>query len=86
MAMVVLTMMVLKIGARMGGERMKLEIDKTDYEFVKTMLLRAAAHWELDMVDDKKTQSFRDRARENAKMARQAAEILYGAEKKEGTN
>ena len=60
---------------------MTLEIDRTDYDFVKTMLLRAAAHWELDMVDDKKTQSFRDRARENAKMARQAAEILYESEK-----
>lgn len=63
---------------------MKIEIDKTDYEFVKTMLLRAAAHWELDMTDANKSQTFRDRSRENAKMARQAAEILYASEK--GTN
>ena len=60
---------------------MTIEIDKTDFEFVKTILLRAAAHWELDMVDDKKTQSFRDRARENAKIAHQAAEMLYDSER-----
>lgn len=63
---------------------MRIEIDKTDYDFVKTMLLRAAAHWELDMVDANKTQSFRDRSRENAKMARQAAELLYESEEKRG--
>lgn len=62
---------------------MKLEIDKTDYDFVKTILLRAAAHWELDMADANKTQSFRDRSRENAKMARQAAEMLYESEQKQ---
>ena len=61
---------------------MRIEIDKTDYDFVKTILLRAAAHWELDMVDANKTQSFRDRARENAKMAHQAAEMLYDSEEK----
>ena len=60
---------------------MKIEMDKTDYEFVKTMLLRAAAHWELDMTDANKSQTFRDRSRENAKMARQAAEMLYASEK-----
>lgn len=60
---------------------MRIEIDKTDYDFVKTILLRAAAHWELDMTDANKTQSTRDRARENAKMARQAAEMLYASEK-----
>lgn len=59
---------------------MRIEIDKTDYDFVKTILLRAAAHWEIDMTDANKTQSFRDRSRENAKMARQAAEILYASE------
>lgn len=59
---------------------MRIDIDKTDYDFVKTILLRAAAHWELDMVDAKESQSFRDRARENAKMAHQAAEILYSSE------
>ena len=62
---------------------MRLDIDKTDYDFVKTILLRAAAHWELDMVDADKTQSFRDRCRENAKMARQAVEILYDSEVKD---
>ena len=61
---------------------MTIEIDKTDYDFVKTILLRAAAHWEIDMTDAQKSQSFRDRARENAKMARQAAEILYSSEEK----
>ena len=61
---------------------MRIEIDKTDYDFVKTILLRAAAHWELDMVDADKTQSTRDRCRENAKMARQAAEMLYESEEK----
>lgn len=61
---------------------MRIEIDKTDYDFVKTILLRAAAHWELDMVDANKTQSFRDRSRENAKMAHQAAEMLYESEEK----
>ena len=61
---------------------MRIEIDKTDYDFVKTILLRAAAHWELDMVDADKSQSFRDRARENAKMAHQATEILYDSEEK----
>jgi len=60
---------------------MRIEIDKTDYDFVKTILLRAAAHWELDMVDANKTQSTRDRCRENAKMAHQAAEMLYASEK-----
>lgn len=61
---------------------MKLELDKTDYDFVKTIILRAKAFWELDMTDASKTQSFRDRCRENAKMARQAAEMLYAAENK----
>ena len=75
--------MVQMIGARMDGETMKFEIDKVDYEFIKTMLLRAAAHWELDMTDATTSQSARDRSRENAKMARQAVEILYGSEIKE---
>lgn len=62
---------------------MTIEIDKVDYEFIKTMLLRAEAHWELDMTDATTSQSTRDRCRENAKMARQAVEILYGSEIKE---
>ena len=61
---------------------MKLELDKTDYDFVKTIVLRAKAHWELAMTDANKVQSFRDRCRENAKMAGQAAEMLYAAENK----
>lgn len=62
---------------------MTIEIDKVDYEFIKTMLLRAAAHWELDMTDATTSQSTRDRCRENAKMARQAVEILYDSEVKD---
>ena len=73
--------MVQMTGARMDGETMKFEIDKVDFDFIKTMLLRAAAHWELDMTDAESTQSYRDRSRENAKMARQAAEILYNSER-----
>ena len=60
---------------------MTLEIDKTDFEFVKTILLRAAAHWELEMTDATEHQSYRDRCRENAKMARQAVEMLYNSER-----
>ena len=61
---------------------MRIEIDKIDYDFVKTMLLRAQAHWEFDMADANKSQLFRDRMRENAKMAKQAAGMLYEAEEK----
>lgn len=61
---------------------MRIEIDKIDYDFIQTILLRAKAHWELDMVDANKSQSTRDRCRENAKMAKQASEMLYEAEEK----
>lgn len=60
---------------------MTIEIDKVDFDFIKTMLLRAAAHWELEMTDATTSQSARDRSRENAKMARQAVEMLYNSER-----
>lgn len=75
--------MAQMIGARMDGETMKFEIDKVDFEFIKTMLLRAAAHWEFDMTDATTCQSARDRSRENAKMAKQAVELLYDSEVKD---
>jgi hypothetical protein len=62
---------------------MRIEIDKIDYDFIKTILLRAKAHWELDMTDATTSQSTRDRCRENAKMAKQAVEILYDSEIKD---
>lgn len=61
---------------------MLIEIDKTDYEFITKILLRAEAHWEIDMTDAERTQSYRDRCRENAKMARQSLEMLYGSTRK----
>ena len=62
---------------------MILEIDETDFGFITTILCRAKLTFESLGCDHNVCAANRDRYREDAKMARQAREMLYRA-KKEG--
>lgn len=61
---------------------MILEIDETDFQFVTQMLCRAKSTHQTLMVDPNHCQAVRNRARENAKMAQTAYDLMYDAKKK----
>ena len=64
---------------------MKLEIDETDFGFITHILCRAKLMFESLGCDHNVCAANRDRYREDAKMARQAREMMFDAKKKGGT-
>lgn len=63
---------------------MKLEIDETDFGFITSILCRAMMTFESLGCNHDVCAANRDRYREDAKMARQAREMMYEAKKKGG--
>ena len=63
---------------------MTLEIDETDFGFITTILCRARLMFESLGCDHNVCAANRDRYREDAKMVRQAYEMMYAAKKKGG--
>ena len=63
---------------------MKLEIDEVDFSFITSILCRAKLTFESLGCDHNVCAANRDRYREDAKMARQAREMMYDAKKKGG--
>lgn len=61
---------------------MKLEIDETDFGFITSILCRAKLTFESLGCDHDVCAANRDRYREDAKMARQAREMMYDAKRK----
>lgn len=64
---------------------MKLEIDETDFGFITTILCRASLMFESLGHNHNVCAANRDRYREDAKMARQAREMMYNAKRKSKT-
>ena len=63
---------------------MKLEIDETDFGFITSILCRAKLTFESLGCNNNVCAANRDRYREDAKMARQAREMMYEAKEKGG--
>ena len=63
---------------------MKLEIDETDFGFITSILCRAKLTFESLGCDHNVCAANRDRYREDAKMARQAREMMFDAKRKGG--
>ena len=64
---------------------MKLEIDETDFGFITSILCRARLMFESLGCDHDVCAANRDRYREDAKMARQAREMMFDAKRKRET-
>ena len=64
---------------------MKLEIDETDFGFITAILCRAKLMFESLRCDHNVCAANRDRYREDAKMARQAREMMFDAKRKSKT-
>lgn len=64
---------------------MKLEIDETDFGFITTILCRAKLMFESLGCNHNVCATNRDRYREDAKMARQAREMMFDAKRKSKT-
>lgn len=58
---------------------MKIEIDETDFNYIKSVLTYAVSEWEQKMTNSNVCEANRERAREYAKMARRARELLNEA-------
>ncbi len=65
---------------------MKIEINQTDFTLIEGILVRAACEFETDMLDVRFGQAFRDRRRENAKIARTALAVMREAAKEGDSN
>lgn len=63
---------------------MRLEIDEVDFGFITSMLCREKLMFESLGCDHDVCAANRDRYREDAKMARQAREMMFDAKKKGG--
>ncbi len=63
---------------------MTLKIDETDFGFITSILCRARLTFDSLGCDHNVCAANRDRYREDAKMARQAREMMYDAKKKGG--
>ena len=64
---------------------MKLEIDETDFDFITSILCRARLMFESLGCDHDVCAANRDRYRKDAKMARQAREMMLDAKRKRET-
>ena len=58
---------------------MKIEIDDTDLRYINSVLNYAEGEWEGKMTNADVCEANRERAREYAKMARKAKELLKAA-------
>ena len=58
---------------------MKIEIDETDFRYINSVLICAKVEWEIKMTNTGVCEANRERAREHAKMARRASELLKAA-------
>ena len=62
------------------------KLDQTDVVYIKDILIQAAATWEMMMTDATICGANRDAAREKAKMAWTAIDIIRDANEDEATN
>ena len=58
---------------------MKIEIYETDFNYINSVLTYAVGEWEQKMTNADVCEANRERAREYAKMARRARELLNEA-------